>query len=511
MKRLILKILIVCLAIMGRGLPVRAQMATMDEALTVATNWITVIIQKKGDWGGSETAEVDEIQEFKRGDRVVGYFCRVKPMGYIVVSLRKELAPVKAYSAKSDLDPKSEEGMADLLKGSMERILDRVEQVIDPDKADGTEELSDILEIDYRNAWNELEGDVEALMEEPVRDMGTPKEELKGDEESSDGDLESEGEETNYQEGNVLLSSNWHQSPPYNNDCPWLGCGNSNGRAVVGCVATAGAQIMRYWNWPPYGEGSPYSDTYDWPNMMDSVTTSSPAAQQAAVAELSHEVGVAVDMDYGCASSSANTYDMEDVYEDHYRYSTWCERENRPDYTAVSWFAMMKTEFNYNRPVQYRIPDHSIVSDGWQEIGSTPIRQYHMNYGWSGTGSDTWYTLDALSGGDPDDEYLLRHIIPYPYVTSLSGTYPRESFPYRYFYRDVTGTTGIFLGGQYLQFLPNITATCTSTTGGSIRFEGSSSYYSRLFTRGDLSRGVLIYNNASAVIKLNQNGSIKFH
>ncbi|NVM24272.1 MAG: hypothetical protein HWN68_21140, partial [Desulfobacterales bacterium] len=45
MKRLILIILIVCLAIMGTGLAVRAQMATMDEALTVASNWITLIIQ----------------------------------------------------------------------------------------------------------------------------------------------------------------------------------------------------------------------------------------------------------------------------------------------------------------------------------------------------------------------------------------------------------------------------------------------------------------------------------
>ena len=93
------------------------------------------------------------------------------------------------------------------------------------------------------------------------------------------------------------LTSHWHQDSPYNNDCPDLGCTTtSNGRSVVGCVATAGAQIMYYWAWPPYGEGSPYSDTYDWPNMRDSVTTSSPAAQQAAVAELSHEVGLAVGM-----------------------------------------------------------------------------------------------------------------------------------------------------------------------------------------------------------------------
>ena len=32
---------------------VHAQMATMDEALNVAQNWITLTIYHEGDWGGS--------------------------------------------------------------------------------------------------------------------------------------------------------------------------------------------------------------------------------------------------------------------------------------------------------------------------------------------------------------------------------------------------------------------------------------------------------------------------
>jgi hypothetical protein len=507
MKKLMLSILIVCLAVMGTWSPVRAQMATMDEALTVARNWIRVIIQKKGDWGGYETAEVFEIQEFKRGERFVGYFCRVNPKGYIVVSLRRELAPVKAYSAVNDLDPESEEGMADLLKGSMERILNRINQVMRLEKAGGPERVTDILEIDYRDAWGELEGDVE-----------TPKGEPKSDEGSPDERLESGGMEMNYQEGDVLLSSNWYQSDPFNQQVPAPPGGDdcTAAHCAVGCVALAGAQIMRYWNWPPYGVGSPYNDTYDWPNMPYTLTGTSPAAQINAVAELCHEVGIAVNMDYcwgtgdSACGSAAYTSDMEGVYEDHYRYWAGCELKNRDDYTAVGWFDMMKNEFNYNCPVQYNIPGHSIVGDGWQEIGSTPIRQYHMNYGWFGVADDTWYTLDALLGGDPNEEFLLRYIIPYPYVAS-SGTYIRESFPYRYFYRDLSlSSTTTFDGGQNLQFLPNVVLTYTGSSD-SIRFEGSSSYYSRLFTRGDLSRGVRIDLNANAVIEMSQNGSIKFH
>ena len=65
------------------ALPASADTVTKDEALTVAKNWVTLIIQKEGKWGSSETAQVKEIREFKRGQRVIGYFCSVYPQGFI--------------------------------------------------------------------------------------------------------------------------------------------------------------------------------------------------------------------------------------------------------------------------------------------------------------------------------------------------------------------------------------------------------------------------------------------
>ncbi|RZN35654.1 MAG: hypothetical protein EFT35_08360, partial [Methanophagales archaeon ANME-1-THS] len=122
MRWLMMLVLIACLVVPALASPVGAETVTMDEALNVAKNWITLTISQEGNWGGSETAEVVEITEFKRGDRVIGYFCRVEPQGFMVISLRKELAPVKAYSETCDLDPESEEGLADLIKLKMESI-----------------------------------------------------------------------------------------------------------------------------------------------------------------------------------------------------------------------------------------------------------------------------------------------------------------------------------------------------------------------------------------------------
>jgi hypothetical protein len=490
MKNIRNTILVALLLSAGLTIPIRAKIATTSEALTVANNWISVTIQEKGGWGDANTAFVEDIQEFRRGRRMIGYFCNVKPRGFIVISLRRELAPVKAYSVRSNLDPESEEGMVDLIKGRMERILDTIEKLVGPVQTARTEDVANIVEIDYRSAWAELEGDISKVewgLGPNQGDIGT----------------------ANYQEGDILLTTNWHQKDPFNQDCPTPPGGDdcTAARCTVGCVATAGAQIMRYWYWPPYGSGSPYGDTYNWTNMPDTVEPNSPAVERNAVAELNHEIGIAVGMKYcegdECASA-ASTDDMEDVYEDHYRYSDACGQRDRSDYSPVDWFNLIKVNLNANHPVHYKIEGHSIVGDGWQEYGSGPTREYHMNYGWSGTSSDTWYTLDALyqvGGGTIDDEYMLVNIYPVTSVRwTISGTYPQEAFNYRYFDQNASGSSAVFEAGQNLQFMPNIIVSST----GIIKF-GSNSLF---FTRGDMSRGI---RTDSGGISLYSGGQMKLY
>jgi len=55
-----------------------------------------------------------------------------------------------------------------------------------------------------------------------------------------------------------------------------------------------------------------------------------------AVAELSHEIGIAVVMDHGCSSSSADTSDMEDVFQNAFRYALACEVVYHSDYNRPS-------------------------------------------------------------------------------------------------------------------------------------------------------------------------------
>lgn len=477
MKSTAISLLVSVVALVTLASTSQAQPVTSGEALSVCQNWIRLIVEKKGSWGEVEGAQVAGIETISHGGRSVAYLCRVEPDGFIVVSLRRELAPVKAYSSSGDFDPALEAGLEDLVKGRMARVLEQQEQRLRQEEAPTAEVLPE-LEIDYRPAWEEL---LQLNFAAEASDVNS-------------------GEAANYEEGEILMSSSWDQGDPYNRFTP---AGSSCTHTRVGCVATAGAQIMYHWHWPPYGSGTPYSDTYDWPNMRDRVTSAAPIDQINAVAELSYEVGLAVNMDYGCSASSAYTYHMDDAMEDHFRYSTAAVRRNRDDYTTVEFYTRIKNQVNVNRPVQYKIDGHSIAGDGWQEIGTTPIRQVHMNYGWDNS-YNTWYTLDSLHLGDPDNEYIIENIYPVVALGSApTGTYSRQPFNYRYVDRDAFSAGATFSSGQNIQFLPGVVLTATGSTTSPVRMEANT----RLFTRGDRSVGARIY---SGVIKLSNNGGIRF-
>lgn len=128
-----------------------------------------------------------------------------------------------------------------------------------------------------------------------------------------------------------LITTYWDQGYPYNYYCPY---NNLTGEyTATGCVATAMAQIMRYWRYPTHGYGShSYSDwfygqisanfgntTYQWSSMPTQLTSSSSQSQINAVATLMFQCGVSIEMDYGIDGSSAYV-----ISDDYGGYNTYC-------------------------------------------------------------------------------------------------------------------------------------------------------------------------------------------
>lgn len=464
-------------------------MAERQEVQRVAGNWVELVLARDGAWGLQPEASALEIQEFKRGDTLLGYYCPVEPAGYMILGLHRELAPVRFYSGSGSLDLTVDQGMTDLLKVRLERLYLGIEASLGSPIEPGTR-FAGILEESCEDLWESLSR--EGFDPNPFR---------------KSRDLRTVG--MDYQEGDSLLEdTTWNQDPPYNHYVDWGGCEwaipdtseHYNENYWVGCVATAGAMVLHHWNWPPYGAGTPpYSDSYDWANMRDhyywsnwymdmrvvedGVNSAATWPEILAVAELSFEVAEAVGMSYGCDGSSDNTYDLDWALHDFFRmYDS--QTIYKDEHTTSEYWNLLKIEFNYNRPVPYRIPGHAIVADGWQEIDT--VRYHHIRYGWNGS-NDGWHALGEIPSGDLSEEYFLRHMAPATIISSnLDTAYGFDPyFPYRYFCYDTEGIDSDFLPGNRLQVLKGGFHLKNLVGGGEISFFGSPGLETSFFLYGD--------------------------
>jgi hypothetical protein len=373
-----------------------SDMVTPEEASMVAENFIEHQISVRGGWGDSPTAVIAGMTELRRGDRLLGYHFSLDPEGHIVVPATKALTPVKSFSYTEDYANDSEVGYWALLKDAMEYTLVRIEERHGP---------PNIL-------------------------RAVPRPKAIG--ETWDWLLSSGAPPETFATVGPIVMTRWDQDPPLNDNCP-MGDG---GRCIVGCVATAGAQVMRYWRHPSHGVGShsyfwngdqscggstsgqtlneDFTNAYDWWNMKRWYVTYNPD-QAAAVAELCYDLGVAFQMDYGYCGSSAYTGRGVTVYPTWFKYLDTVDKRDRISYPSrQAWFDLLRAEFDAvpPRPIHYRIQNHSIVCDGYMDDGGLYV---HLNYGWGGSYND-WYAVDSLycswEGCGPEVEYAVIGIEP---------------------------------------------------------------------------------------------------
>ena len=209
----------------------------------------------------------------------------------------------------------------------------------------------------------------------------------------------------------------WNQGDPYNLLCPTLT--NASGeteRTVTGCVATATAQVMRYYKWPAKGTGSnSYTwekggktlsvdfskSTYDWDNMTETYNSNSSTTEKNAVAKLMYDCGVSCNMEYNLSSaggSAASAYDQVEGLYNYFGYDLGMEHLTRDYYKLTDWNSIIKKEIDNSRPILYRGTGsgggHAFIIDGYNASG-----YFHFNWGWGGS-SDGYFVTTALNPGE---------------------------------------------------------------------------------------------------------------
>jgi len=184
-----------------------------------------------------------------------------------------------------------------------------------------------------------------------------------------------------------LIQLRWDQGAPFNMYVP-QGCPS-------GCVATAMAQIMKYWEWPVTGTGEhsynapgygqQYANfgatTYDWANMIEFYGNGSTQEQKEAVATLMYHCGVSVDMTYEPGGSGAFSADVPvsiNAYFSYSDHSTFISRNG--NYTYDEWIALLKSRIDQNIPLYYsghsQDGGHAFICDGYDVDGL-----FHFNFG----------------------------------------------------------------------------------------------------------------------------------
>lgn len=221
-------------------------------------------------------------------------------------------------------------------------------------------------------------------------------------------------------EDDFLVKTTWNQNYPYNYFCPEA-AGGPGGRCYAGCVATAAAQLMKYWNHPVQGQGSytytPEDNpqygpltanfgetTYDWENMPNSISASSPIEQIEAVAQLIYHVGISVDMNYRPNSSGAVTGKLCQTMPAYFFYTNQMANLYREDYTHEEYMQLIINAIDMDWPMVHRGGGHAYVLDGYNDNDMV-----HFNWGWSGS-SDGWFNID--NHGYTDGESVIYNYVP---------------------------------------------------------------------------------------------------
>ncbi len=204
-----------------------------------------------------------------------------------------------------------------------------------------------------------------------------------------------------------MLSCNWAQGLPFNQQCATYTSSGTNSYCPAGCVAIAMAQILYYYKSSTECQSIPaytsttlgvymdelpattfnYSIMNDW---YDKAENTSDGAQETA--RLVRYCAQSVKMNFGQSSSSATS--QRNAFVNYFGFDKDAQQLARTDYSAAEWEDIVYNELANGRPVfisaRKTSGGHAFVCDGYTD------GLYHINWGWRGH-QNGYFALNALN------------------------------------------------------------------------------------------------------------------
>lgn len=427
LKWLVFLLLFISLTASG----VWARPTTPDEARAVVENWLALDAMPLGAPLGRQVESVDVIAPDRTRDdiaketgvdaslpsepvrnRIKGvetythqgaaayYVVYLNPAGFVIVSADDLVEPIVGFLPAGRYDPSADNPLGAMVSRDLPGRVLAARQVEKQVKTEGLQLAPNDVHAVARRKW--------ALLADPAAaidgaEFGLPS--------------------VSSVRVPPLVQSKWNQSlvggaACYNYYTPPHESGNVN-NYVCGCVATAMAQLMRFWSHPTTGvgtgshtiyvNGSPTTrslrggdgagGSYDWGNMPLVPSSGMTLAQRQAIGALTADAGVSVNMDYTSSGSGTDTLNASAAFVNTFGYSN-----ARNGYSggassipAANRNDMVNPNLDAGFPTLLGITGsaggHAIVCDGYGYNAGTLY--HHLNMGWSGS-EDAWYNLPTV-------------------------------------------------------------------------------------------------------------------
>ncbi len=315
--------------------------------------------------------------------------------GFVVVSADDRIGPVLAYSGSGELAADVDSPLWTLLKGDIAcrtAAADAAERAAGASRPAGfrAAELDDTEWSAAQAEWMSLLWDGgDGLSPDAAQGVGTIPDIRVA----------------------PFVASKWGQATAENSR-NGTKCYNyyTPGNYVCGCVATAGAQLMRYHRWPTASvaagtyscavDGAAVSlrtmgGTYDWDAMPSDPRNGVTDAQCRAIGKLTFDLGVSCGTSYTADGGGAPGYMLSKRLPEVFGYSNAVAMEFYPEwgwnYSLETLKSVVVPNCDARLPVVLNIrgaDGHTVLVDGYGYAGDDFY--VHLNLGGSGT-DDAWY------------------------------------------------------------------------------------------------------------------------
>jgi len=335
-------------------------------------------------------------------DKVIFYYVKLIPEGFVITSADTTLEPILGFSfSKNSNFEKKSNFMLELITNALSYKTSKIEFLNKNKKFKKT-----VRQNKNESRWAFFLQASESL------DGGSSIEQIN--------DIKIQ----------PFVNSKWNQtvdsgSACYNWHTPtsateWI-AGNPR-NYPCGCTITAGAQVIRYFEYPQEAVGNKtftvdvdgiiqsrsilggngYGDAYQWNQMVLDPNIDTPNAKRAAIGKLIHDVAIASGTKFTKKEAKTVLSNLAAAFTDtfHYDNAVFTINYNGGDLTEnmASFTRILNPNLDAKLPVILALTTqnnirHAVICDGYGYNFNVPY--YHINVGWGGYGNG-WYNFPEI-------------------------------------------------------------------------------------------------------------------